>query len=236
MSKAQLRVVLLEASSKALDIIWRSYRQCYSSHFALELKEVPDEEKERFIKEMVKRGHYSPLEHVKFTFAIEGISRACSHQLVRHRIASYSQQSQRYVDMSQFKYVVPPSIAKVPEALEEFQRVMEEIRKGYRRIKDILQAHGLNSERANEDARFLLPQAVETKIIVTMNVRELLHFFSERLCSRAQWEIRELAKRMLEECKKVLPAIFEEAGPKCVILGYCPENQQSCGLYLSRNL
>jgi thymidylate synthase (FAD) len=138
--------------------------------------------------------------------------------------------------MSQFKYVVPPSIAKIPEALEEFQRVMEEIRKGYRRIKDILQAHGLNSERANEDARFLLPQAVETKIIVTMNVRELLHFFSERLCSRAQWEIRELAKRMLEECKKVLPAIFEEVGPKCVILGYCPENQQSCGFYLSRNL
>jgi thymidylate synthase (FAD) len=236
MSQAQLRVVLLEASTKALDLIWRSYRQCYSSRFAPELKEVPDEEKERFIKEMVKRGHHSPLEHVKFTFAIEGISRACSHQLVRHRIASYSQQSQRYVDMSQFKYVVPPSIAKVPEALEEFQRVMEEIRKGYRRIKDILQAHGLNSERANEDARFLLPQAVETKIIVTMNVRELLHFFSQRLCSRAQWEIRELAKRMLEECKKVLPAIFEEAGPKCVILGYCPENQQSCGFYLSRNL
>lgn len=223
-----MRVELMEIPSDPLDLIWRAYRQCCSSQFALELEEVSSEEKERFVKEMVKRGHHSPLEHVKFTFAIEGISRACSHQLVRHRIASYSQQSQRYVDMSEFEYVVPPVIAEIPEASKEFERVIGEIKKGCRVLKRILAERGIVGEKANEDIRFLLPNATTTKIIVTMNCRELLHFFSLRLCKRAQWEIRRLAEKMLEKCKEVLPAVFDEAGPRCKILGYCPECKRNC--------
>lgn len=229
--EARLRVVLLDVSPNPLTLLWRAYRQCYSEAFAPELPEPPDPQKERFIKAMASRGHLSPLEHVKFTFAIEGISRACSHQLVRHRIASYSQQSQRYVDMEAFRYVIPPSIAEDPEARAEFERVIGEIRKGYRRLKEILARRGIEGERANEDIRFLLPNAAETKIVVTMNCRELLHFFAERCCSRAQWEIRNLARRMLEICREVLPAVFDEAGEKCRSLGYCPEGPEGCGKY-----
>ncbi len=232
--EAKLRVVLLDVSDNPLTLLWRSYRQCYSSSFVPELPEPPDEQKEDFITAMVSRGHLSPLEHVKFTFAIEGISRACSHQLVRHRIASYSQQSQRYVDMSNFRYIIPPSIAQDPRAKEEFERVMEEIRKAYRRLITLLSQRGVEGERAMEDARFLLPQAVETKIVVTMNCRELLHFFGQRCCSRAQWEIRTLAWKMLEICKEVLPCVFRKAGPKCELLGYCPEGEKGCGRYPKR--
>jgi len=232
--EVKLRVVLLDVSDNPLALLWRSYRQCYSSSFAPELPEPPDEQKEDFIAAMISRGHLSPLEHVKFTFAIEGISRVCSHQLVRHRIASYSQQSQRYVDMSNFRYIIPPSIAQDPQAKEEFERIMGEIRKAYRRLMTLLSQRGVEGERAMEDVRFLLPQAVETKIVVTMNCRELLHFFGQRCCSRAQWEIRALAWKMLEICRRVLPCVFRKAGPKCEALGYCPEGEKGCGRYPRR--
>jgi len=229
-------VELLEVSHDPERLLYAAYKQCYSSRFAAEIwREGGDREKRRaFLREMMASGHTSPLEHVKFTFAIEGVSRALTHQLVRYRIASYSQQSQRYVNMEDFRYIIPPSIEGDEELRGEFERILEEIRKGYRKIVKRLREKGIVGEEAHQDARFLLPQAAETKIVVTMNCRELLHFFSERCCQRAQWEIRRLAERMLEICKEKLPVVFEGAGPKCEILGYCPEGRFSCGRYPTR--
>lgn len=185
------------------------------------------------------------MEHASFTFGIEGISRACSHQLVRHRIASYSQKSQRYVNENQFEFVTPPEIESLPEAKEEFDRVMDEITQSYAKIADMLTekhkaefiSEGMDEKSAaskarklaNEDARFLLPNACETKIIVTMNVRSLFNFFRHRCCNRAQWEIRAVANEMLRLCLEVAPNIFKYAGPSCVAEGKCPEGKMSCG-------
>ena len=190
-------------------------------------------------------GHESVAEHAIFTFSIEGISRACSHQLVRHRLASYSQQSQRYVNMDGFDYVIPKSIEQFeigsqddliyfpdevvydgfsmqspPQAYYELMRL---IRKLY---KDLV-GRGI----PEEDARYILPNACATNIVVTMNARELRHFFALRCCTRAQWEIRELANKMLESCKAVAPILFEDAGPSCKATGRCPEGANSCGRY-----
>ena len=226
-----MRVELLDLSEGAIDLLYKAYRQCYSSGFVADMKEEGEERKRAFLREMISSGHTSPLEHVKFTFAIEGVSRALTHQLVRYRIASYSQQSQRYVNMEEFDYIIPPSIMAHEDLKEEFERVIEEIRRGYKRLLQGLKERGIKGEEAQQDARFLLPQATETKIVVTMNCRELLHFFSQRCCQRAQWEIRTLAERMLKICQERLPVVFEGAGAKCQILGYCPEGRFSCGRY-----
>jgi thymidylate synthase (FAD) len=152
---------------------------------------------------------------------------------VRHRLASYSQQSQRYVNMEDFAYVVPPTIEGDDELREMFVATMEDIRQKYHRIVEALNRKGIEGEKATQDARFILPEASETKIVVTMNCRELLHFFSVRCCNRAQWEIRRLANEMLRLCKEKLPSIFgKEAGAKCERLGYCPEGPEyTCGRY-----
>lgn len=186
-------------------------------------------------------GHESVLEHWSATFAIEGISRACSHQLVRHRLASYSQQSQRYVNMDGFEYVTPPSIGdrKIGSTLdpitlqkyeftlkEEYDAIIRNLQSAYRRL---VEKHGV----PEEDARYILPNACCTNIVVTMNARELRHFFGERLCTRAQWEIRGLAEKMLDEVKKVAPVLFEDVGPQCKQLGYCPE-AKGCGMTKER--
>jgi thymidylate synthase (FAD) len=187
---------------------------------------------EDFIRKVVASGHESPLEHVKFTFAIEGVSRALTHQLVRHRVASYSQQSQRYVKAENFNYIIPPSIQEDGEMKKKFIKIMEHIQKEYNGMLDDFKQKDTSGERANQDVRFILPQAAETKIVVTMNCRELFHFFAERCCARAQWEIRALAQAMLAICQKELPAVFSGAGAKCVRLSYCPETKQfSCGKY-----
>ncbi|MDO9465167.1 MAG: FAD-dependent thymidylate synthase [bacterium] len=223
MEQSKLNVQLLEVTQNALSVIYFSARQCYSPEFAGEIfknKIAPDKQ-EKFIEKIISSGHLSPLEHVKFTFAIEGVSRALTHQLVRHRIASYSQQSQRYVKENNFKYIVPPSIEKDENLKKEFKNIMGEIQKTYNKI---LKA------TSSQDARFVLPQAAETKIVITMNARELLHFFEERCCARAQWEIRKLAYEMLLICKRELSAVFSTAGQKCLKLGYCPEGKFSCGL------
>lgn len=231
MGKAKMNVQLLDITNNALAVIYSAGKQCYSDRFAPEFKEEADEEKmEEFVKRLVRSGHESPLEHVKFTFAIEGVSRVLTHQLVRHRIASYSQQSQRYLPMDDFDFVIPPSIESDDEAKEEFLRLIEELKKGYKKLRERLEE--IKGKEATEDARFILPQAVETKIVVTMNARELLHFFRERCCARAQWEIRELANKMLAICKEYLPSVFENAGAKCRYLGYCPEGRKfTCGKY-----
>jgi thymidylate synthase (FAD) len=228
-----LHVRLLEMSEHPLSLLYAAYRQCYSSGWAgdMEAEDTRDDRKAAFIREMMRFGHDSPLEHVKFTFAVEGVSRALTHQLVRHRVASYSQQSQRYVDMKHFAFVIPPSIADDVALRTEFEHCMAEIQRSYQDLLARFGAKGVVGERAHEDARFVLPQAVETKIVITMNCRELLHFFSQRCCQRAQWEIRALANKMLEICREELSAVFEHGGARCERLGYCPEGKFSCGRF-----
>lgn len=240
MPKKDLRVKLLASTPDALQLIYAAFRQCYYAGYAGDMwekllsGEIDKQKQADFVQNTLMSGHDSPVEHVSFTFAVEGISRACSHQVVRHRIASYSQQSQRYVTDT-MDYVLPPAIAKIPEAKARFEAFMDEVSNAYGDLKDILEAHGRKS-KANEDARFVLPQAAETKIVLTMNVRSLLHFFNLRCCVRAQWEVRAMADEMLRLCKQALPPLFMTAGAKCEALGYCPESPKfSCGKYPTRD-
>jgi thymidylate synthase (FAD) len=217
---------MLDFSQNALAIIYAACRQCYSGSFAGQIfaEGLKDRVKqEEFVRQVVSSGHESPLEHVKFTFAIKGVSRALTHQLVRHRVASYSQQSQRYVKETAFNYIIPPSIENDEDVKKEYLCIMRRIQDSYNVLLRLFKKKGKKGEIANQDARFVLPQAVETKIVVTMNCRELKHFFEERCCSRAQWEIRMLAEGMLKICNKKLPSVFGNSGAKCVKLGYCPE-------------
>jgi len=240
MPVSPLSVELLATTPNALSLIYAAFRQCYHAGFVADMwprllsGAVEREVQADFVRKVLESGHDSPIEHASFTFAVAGISRACSHQIVRHRLASYSQQSQRYVDGSDMDYVLPPAIAKIPEARERFEAFMAEVGSAYRDLKGILEAHG-RKDKAKEDARFVLPQAAETKIVITMNCRSLLHFFHLRCCMRAQWEIRALADAMLALCKAELPAIFATAGAKCESLGYCPESPRfACGRYPTR--
>jgi len=171
----------------------------------------------------------SPIEHAAFTFAVEGISRACSHQLVRHRLASYSQQSQRYVsEEGGFDYVIPQTIKGDPELEKYFVDFLGKAQKAYNHVVKRLNKKGIKGEAANQDARFVLPNAAETKIMITMNARELLHFFRQRCCNRAQWEIRAMAIEMLKVVKGIAPTVFAVSGPGCVA-GPCPEGAYTCG-------
>ena len=218
-----LKVILLEHTPEPEKLVAAAARLCYSPKSADELMEnfTPDKV-ESFVRKLVSLGHESPMEHVSFTFAIDGISRACSHQLVRHRIgASYSQKSQRYVRENQFDYVTPPKIAARPELAAKFDRAMADMQSVY---QELMQA-GVPAE----DARFVLPNAASTSFVLTMNVRSLWHFFELRCCTRAQWEIRELANAMLAEVKKVAPLLFEHAGATCDSMGICFEGDMSCG-------
>lgn len=202
---------------------------CYTSAGVEDLKEkIEAKDQAAFVEKLASIGHLSPIEHVSFTFGIEGISRACSHQLVRHRVASYSQQSQRYVKEEQFDYIIPPSIKEDPALVEEFEKCMAEAQENYTKVLKRLEELGCKGEVGRQDARYLLPNAAETKIVVTMNARELLHFFRVRCCNRAQWEIREMAERMLALSKKVAPTIFTKSGPGCLYAS-CPEGEKSCG-------
>lgn len=228
-----MEVKLLSYTNDPQKVIYSAARQCYSKLSAYQI--YSDQEKElseklkKFISHLVQRGHLSPLEHVNFTYAASGLSRVCTHQLVRHRIASYSQQSQRYVSMDDFKFITPQSIKNNKEAEEKFMEVIEYLKGKYGQIRKILEKNSkLDKEKINQDLRFLLPQGCQTKIVVTMNSRQLLHFFSERLCLRAQWEIRELATRMLTLAKKVLPEVFDIGGAKCKNLDFCPESADDC--------
>ncbi len=176
----------------------------------------------KLLREIIKSGHISVTEHASFTFSISGVSRALTHELVRHRVASYTQQSQRYVRVSgEDAFVIPPIVNGNEKASKLFQSALSDIRRSY----DELIQLGVPVE----DARYILPNATKATIVVTMNCRELLHFFSLRCCDRAQWEIRELAELMAKECKKVAPVIFEKAGPSCVQSRTCPEGAFSCG-------
>lgn len=182
---------------------------------------------ERSLRGALKSGHGSVSEHATFTFYVEGVSRALLAQLTRHRIASFSVQSQRYVSMADcFEYVTPPAIKALGKLYEsEYQKQMMQMHEWYCQWQEWL---GGPKESSNEDARFVLPNATATKLIVTMNARELNHFFELRLCKRAQWEVRDLALNMLECCKAMAPELFKYAGPPCV-RGVCPEGKRTCG-------
>lgn len=197
-------------------------RLCYAPVGAAELMETMPEDRVRSVlSTVIKSGHLSTLEHASYTFAVDGVSRALTHQLVRHRIASFNQQSQRYVMFTDGVPVVKPgTVAANEEAGRIFDETVDAIEAAYARLLEL----GIPAE----DARYLLPNAAESKIVITMNVRELLHFFSLRCCNRAQWEIREMAHRMLELARPTAPYIFMDAGAGCV-RGACPEGKMTCG-------
>jgi thymidylate synthase (FAD) len=181
-----------EGGSEAL--LERAGRSCYRSE--------PKGEPGRFLQARIREGHASIIEHASVTFEISGISRACSHQLVRHRIASYSQESQRYVDMSAPEFVVPPSMVENAQAMAIWDGFMSQVADTYHRLREL----GVRKE----DARFVLPNAAATRIIVTMNFRSLRHFFSVRCEKAAQWEIRALALEMLHQVHSLAPAVFDD--------------------------
>jgi thymidylate synthase (FAD) len=197
-------------------------RLCYAPVGAAELMEgMSDEAVRKVLRTIMVSGHFSALEHASYTFAIDGVSRAMTHQLVRHRLASFNQQSQRYVSFAEEPtFIVPPTVAQNPEVAEKFDAATRAAFEAYRALIDA----GVSAE----DARYLLPNAVETKIVVTMNVRELLHFFELRCCNRAQWEIRELAHAMLALVEPTAPYIFMDAGAACR-RGPCREGKMTCG-------
>jgi thymidylate synthase (FAD) len=187
------------------------------------LEKTSNNELNSILKHVINLGHNSVIEHTTFTFAISDVSRSLTHQLVRHRIASYAQQSQRYVNLKKPNYVIPPKIADNTEMKKTYEDTMDIIWKQYNKL--------IEMKIPAEDSRYVLPNAACTNIIVTMNARSLLNFFELRCCLHAQWEIRKLANLMLKEIKKKAPIIFEKAGPTCKSKGYCSENDKDCPLY-----
>ncbi len=240
-----MNVQLIAHTAQPEKVVAAAAKLCYSDTGAMALMDGLTEEKaEQFVKMLSTIGHESPIEHASFTFAVEGVSRSLLAQITRHRLASFSVQSQRYVKLHDFSYVTPPEIAASAETLALFDETVSACVEAYRKLADLLEeryqkeyaAQGMAEKdakkkaekKAIEDARFVLPNAAETKMVLTMNARELLHFFRIRCCNRAQWEIRALAKAMLREVYPVAPALFAKAGPSC-IAGNCPEGKMSCG-------
>ncbi|MCD8048643.1 MAG: FAD-dependent thymidylate synthase [Clostridia bacterium] len=240
-----LKVELIAYTPEPEKVVAAAAKLCYSSSGASDIMDGLTEEKTaNFLDMLSGMGHDSPTEHASFTFAVEGVSRSLLAQLTRHRIASYSVKSQRYVSESMFEYVCPPEIESVPEAKEIFVKSMEKDCEDYNRLTDILfekhfktmtesgmdekAAEKAAKKKAIEDARYVLPNACETKLIMTMDVRSLKNFFAHRSCERAQWEIRALSDEMLRLVKGVAPNLFKKSGPSCVS-GPCPEGKMSCG-------
>ena len=231
MGKVELSVRLLSHTPNVEDLVATAYRLCYSDKDIAQLASgVAMKNQDEFLKKVMAMGHLSPIEHVSFTFGVEGVSRSLLAQLTRHRIASFSVKSQRYVgaiskDGDVFNYIIPQSVqAMGAEAVEVYEQQMRTLQGWY---DEWIERMGDNTQ-GYEDARFVLPNAAETKLIMTMNARELLHFLSLRCCNRAQWEIRAMAWEMLTLLKNVAPTLFRVAGPGC-IAGACPEGKMSCG-------
>lgn len=217
-----MKIELLHHTSEPERTVALAARLCYSPANLEQLQQqVEYGDNNQFVDKIMSLGHHSVLEHASFTFGVEGISRVTSHQLVRHRLASYSQQSQRYVShIDRFDAVTPPSVVADEEARRIFDFTVGVVHQAYKQLVEM----GVQPE----DARYLLPNATETRIIITMNARELLHFFKLRCCMRAQWEIRSMAVTMLMLAKKVAPTIFRDAGPGC-LTSPCPEGKLTCG-------
>ena len=230
-----MKIKLLSYTPNCEQIIATAAKLCYSDENIDEILSN-SEEPQKFVKRLLSMNHESPIEHASFTFGIEEVSRTLLAQITRHRIASFSVKSQRYVNEQKLDYITPPQILNNPEAKEIFEETMNMLRENYIKLTQILKDDILtqnpgdkNAEKsAIEDARFVLPNACTTSMIMTMNARELHHFFKLRCCNRAQWEIRELADEMLRMVKHVAPTLFEKAGAPCVV-GSCPEGAKSCG-------
>lgn len=240
-----LKVKLLRYTPEPEKLVASAAKLCYSPVGIEKIEESLDETKVvNFLDMLMNLGHESPIEHATFTFAVEGISRVLTHQLVRHRIASYSQQSQRYVKLEQFEYIIPPSVKDNERAQKIFIKAMEDDQKYYNQLTELLyedilaklikegypeaKARKIAEKKAIEDARYVFPNACETKIVFTMNARSLFNFFRHRCCNRAQWEIRNLAIEMLKLVKGVAPTLFKYSGPAC-LYSDCPEGSMSCG-------
>lgn len=228
MPERSLRVQLVRHTGTPQDLVALGARLCYAGGTLDSLVEkISSNDQEAFVQKVMGMGHDSVLEHASFTFLVEGVSRVLLAQLTRHRIASFSVQSQRYVSyQSGFGYIIPPAIRALGEdAVAEYESQMAQIQGWYEGWQQKL---GNAGEKSNEDARFVLPGACETRVLFTMNARELRHFFALRMCNRAQWEIRAMAQQMFEQVYPVAPALFADAGPGC-ISGPCPEGGRSCG-------
>ena len=231
-----VKVILISHTPEPEKVVAAAAKMCYSKSGPEDImNNLTDENTEKFLNRLISMGHESPIEHITFTFGVEGVSRSLLAQLTRHRLASYSVKSQRYVEENHFSYVVPPEIENNAKAAEIYKNTMDNILNSYNELTEILyDVHKNNMDeksarkKAIEDARFVLPNACETKLVMTFNARSLMNFFSERCCDRAQWEIRELADQMLKIVKNIAPTIFQIAGPKCV-RGACPEGPMSCG-------
>jgi len=218
-------VHLISRPENMLKTVYTAARTCYSADMPIDIynsDSANDEEKMlKLIERVVGSGHYSVIEHIQVTFAISNVSRACTHQLVRHRHMSFSQKSQRYVkEKGQFDYLIPPTIERNEELKVKFISFMEEISKLYCEFTDA----GIPAE----DARAVLPNAASTSIVASLNLREMIHIANLRLCSRAQYEIRTMVKAMCDELVKVEPWLKPYLVPKCVHLGFCDEDK-SCG-------
>ncbi len=234
MGVKKLKVTLLKHTPDPQELIAMGAKLCYSPAGIPELKQgIATKNQEPFLERLLGSGHFSPIEHASFTFGVEGVSRSLLAQITRHRIASFSVKSQRYISETSadqedgvFGYIIPPSIENLgTEYVKMYKGQMKQIQKWYdfwvEKLKD-------GGKSAYEDARFVLPNAAETKLMVTMNARELRHFFALRCCNRAQWEIRALALKMLRLVKPLAPLVFKDAGPGC-LRGPCPEGNMSCG-------
>lgn len=243
--KTELKVKLISHTDNPEKLIAQAAKICYSPVGVEEIEKSLDRDNiEKFINMLMDIGHESPIEHVSFTFAVEGVSRTLTHQLVRHRMASFSQQSQRYVKLDQFDYVIPPAIEKNEQAKQVFIKAMQEDQQHYGEIVDILYKENFEllitqgedektakskaEKKSIEDARYIFPNACETKIVFTMNARSLFNFFKHRCCNRAQWEIRDMAVAMLKLVRDVAPTLFKYSGPAC-LNDSCPEGKMTCG-------
>lgn len=216
-----MKVTLITHTPEPEKVIASAAKLCYSSSDIESLMNGLTSEKiETFIKKLTDLGHQSPLEHCAFTFGVEGVSRALLAQLTRHRIASYSVKSQRYVKEGQFEYITPKSIEEDDMLFLEYIKLMKDIQNFYN--------SAINRGVQPEDARYILPNACSTQLIMTFNIRSLLNFFELRCCNRAQAEIRQMADIMLDICKEIAPNIFSKAGASCV-RGKCKEGKMCCG-------
>lgn len=241
-----MKVELIAHTPNPEQVIAAAAKLCYSPvGIDALMEDLTPEKSAKFLNMLSTMGHQSPIEHASFTFAIEGVSRSLLAQITRHRMASFSVQSQRYVRLDDFKYVIPPEIEADEASKIQFIDAMEEEAKRYLSLVEALQekhtrelmeqgmdfktANAKAEKMANEDARFVLPNACETKMVMTMNARSLYNFFALRCCNRAQWEIRELATQMYKLVYDVAPALFASAGPSCVATGKCPEGKMCCG-------
>lgn len=233
MAEAKLKVRLLTHTPDGEKIVAAAAKLCYArSDIDTVMDGLTPEKTKEFLEMLTNLGHASPIEHITFTFGIENVSRALLAQITRHRIASFSVQSQRYVAEDGFEFVLPPAIAANEEAKALYLETMDELSARYTKLTSLLMEGTAGTladkKKAIEDARFVLPNGCTTKMMVTMNARSLLNFFNLRCCNRAQWEIRDLATQMLMLVREVCPTLFRYAGPPCVA-GKCPEGKMTCG-------